>query len=134
DALAAATVADMVVYTVTPTGLDVPGEFLIESNGRHYDGRGIAVADEDLASVIAEHMQTKTQLRDIARLTGGLALIDTNDASRALERIVDEASEYYVLAYEPDNPARNDKFRSIAVDVARPRSEEHTSELQSREK
>lgn len=121
DALAAATVADMVVYTVTPTGLDVPGEYFIESNGRGQEyGTHRILTSEDLATAIAEHMQTKTQLRDIARLTGGLALIDTNDASRALGRILDEASEYYVLAYEPDNPAKNDKFRSIAVDVARP--------------
>jgi VWFA-related protein len=121
DALAAATVADMVVYTVTPTGLDVPGEYFIESNGRGQEyGTHRILTSDDLATAIAEHMQTKTQLRDIARLTGGLALIDTNDASRALERIMDEASEYYVLAYEPDNPAKNDRFRSIAVDVARP--------------
>lgn len=120
NAMAAATVADMVLYTVTPTGLDIPGEFLIETNGRHHDGAGREVLHEDMASVIAEFMQTKTQLRDMASLTGGLALIDTNDASRALTRVFDEASEYYVLSYEPDKPAKNTKFRSVKVEVSRP--------------
>lgn len=120
NAMAVATVADMAIYTVTPTGLDLPGEHLIETNARHVDGEGREIMHEDLASVMAEYMQTKTQLRDMASLTGGLALIDTNDASRALTRVFDEASEYYVLSYEPDKPAKNDKFRSVTVEVSRP--------------
>lgn len=120
NAMAAATVADMVVYTVTPTGLDVPGEFLIETNGRAVDESGRDITHQDLTNVIAEYMQTKTQLRDMASLTGGVALIDTNDASGALTRVIDDASEYYVLSYEPEKPAKNDKFRRIDVDVARP--------------
>lgn len=118
NAMAAATVADMAIYTVTPTGLDVPGEFLIESNGRAVDGSGRDITHEDVASVVAEFLQTKWQLRDMASLTGGLALIDTNDASAALTRV--DASEYYVLSYEPGTPARNDKFRKIDVRVNRP--------------
>lgn len=120
NAMAAATVADMAIYTVTPTGLDVPGEFLIESNGRAVDGFGRDITHEQVASVVAEFLQTKWQLRDMASLTGGLALIDTNDASGALTRVMDDASEYYVLSYEPDKPAKNDKFRKIDVKVNRP--------------
>lgn len=120
NAMAAATVADMVIYPVTPTGLDVPGEFLIETNGRAMDGDGREIAHEDLASVIAEYMQTKTQLRDMATLTGGVALIDTNDASGALTRVLDDASEYYVLSYEPAKPAKDDRFRRVEVAVAQP--------------
>lgn len=62
DAVAAATVADLAIYPLSPIGLDIP------------------------TGLLAEFLQTKNQLRDLATLTGGTSLIARNDTAQAFTR------------------------------------------------
>ena len=129
DALAAASVADLAIYPVNPAGLDLPTDRLIEgftrqveqgnSNGtRGFGGREIA--HEDLGNVLTQFMQSRNQLRDLASLTGGVSLIDGNDVAGAIERVLRDASDYYVIGYEPDKELKGTKVRPIDVRVTRP--------------
>lgn len=129
DALAAASVADLAIYPMNPAGLDLPTDRMIEgftrqvdtaseNNTRGYGGREIA--HDDLSAVITQFMQARNQLRDLATLTGGVSLIDTNDLESAVERVLRDASDYYVIGYEPDKEAKGTKVRPIEVRVARP--------------
>jgi VWFA-related protein len=52
--------------------------------------------------------------------TGGFAAIDYNDYSPQFNRILDESSQYYVLGYQPNRPARDGEFRRIRVRVTKP--------------
>ncbi len=61
--------------------------------------------------------QTPSLLREFAEQAGGFAAVDTNDLSAAFERVVEEASQYYVLGFQPTNPPRPGEFRDIEIRV-----------------
>jgi VWFA-related protein len=108
-------------YVVDPRGLavfDTP-----------IDYRGINVpADSDAAGVSRPGAVTEDQarlrrrqktLRDAATATDGLALLDSNDMSASLQRIVDDLSSYYLLGYYSTNAKADGTFRKISVSVKR---------------
>jgi VWFA-related protein len=119
-AVAAASIADVAIYSISPAGLDTPGERLIEGFVRAQDETGRPIAHEDLTNVLAQHQQAKVQLRELARLTGGVSLVDTNDFEGAVERVIGDASHHYLLSYEPDDPIVGATLRSIEVKVTHP--------------
>jgi hypothetical protein len=59
-------------------------------------------------------------VRDLAALTGGVSLVDTNDLGGAVDRVLRDASDYYVVSYEPDKEVKGSKIRPIEVRVKRP--------------
>jgi VWFA-related protein len=52
--------------------------------------------------------------------TGGLMIRNENNLGRALDRIADDASTYYVLAYQPTHVSFDGKYRPLEVKVNRP--------------
>ena len=58
--------------------------------------------------------------RDLAALTGGVSLVDTNDPLAGIDRVVRDASSHYVLTYEPETPPKGTEYRHIEVKVHRP--------------
>ena len=48
--------------------------------------------------------KTQDSLRVIADLTGGFAVVNTNDFAKAMQRIDAETSDYYMLGYSLDEP------------------------------
>jgi len=59
-------------------------------------------------------------LRVLADLTGGIAVINQNDFTKALKRIDQETSDYYVVGYYSTNPDPTKRRRQIEVKVTRP--------------
>jgi hypothetical protein len=55
----------------------------------------------------------------IAEETGGIAVVNQNDFSKALKRIDAETSDYYVLGYYSKNPDQMKRRRQVEVKVAR---------------
>ena len=55
----------------------------------------------------------------MAELTGGVAVVNTNDFSKALKRIDAETSDYYVLGYYSTNPDPTQKRRLIEIRMNR---------------
>ena len=51
----------------------------------------------------------------IADLTGGIAVVNTNDFTKALQRIDAETSDYYVLGYYSTNPDPTQRRRAIEI-------------------
>ncbi len=51
--------------------------------------------------------------------TGGMMIRNENNIGRALDTIARDTNRYYVLAYQPANPAFDGKFRAIQVRVKR---------------
>jgi VWFA-related protein len=60
-----------------------------------------------------------TSLRTLAEATDGLAIVDTNDLTGGLRRIVSDLSSYYLLGYYSSGKL-DGRFHSITVRVKRP--------------
>jgi VWFA-related protein len=60
-----------------------------------------------------------TDLGRIATATGGLLVQDNNDIGSALDRVEDDASEFYTLAYSPSNHDYDGAYRKIKVELGK---------------
>jgi VWFA-related protein len=64
--------------------------------------------------------KSQDSLRVIADETGGFATVNQNDFDKALKRIDNESSDYYVLGYYSSNPDPLKRTRKIEVKANRP--------------
>ena len=97
--------ANVTMYTIDPRGL-VGGPDLDETKLDTIDWQ--------------DHIrETQSSLRVIADLTGGYAVVNSNDFDKALKRIDAETSDYYVLGYYSSNPDPLKKRRAIEIKVAK---------------
>ncbi len=95
--------ANTAMYTIDPRGL-VGGPDLDETKLDMTDWQ--------------DHIrETQSSLRVIAELTGGFAVVNSNDFDKALKRIDGETSDYYVLGYYSTNPDPLKKRRNIEIKV-----------------
>jgi VWFA-related protein len=101
----AAVRANTSIYSIDPRGL-VAGPDLDQNVDRM----------EFLDSVRTQ----QDSLRVLADLTGGLAVVNQNDVTKALRRIDQETSDYYLVGYYSSNPDPLKKRRLIEVKVKRP--------------
>jgi hypothetical protein len=58
-------------------------------------------------------------MNDIASQTGGKAFYNTNGLQSAMRRSIERGSNYYTLAYAPQNAVWDGKFRRVEVKVSR---------------
>jgi len=63
--------------------------------------------------------ETQDSLRVLAEQTGGIAVVNQNDFDKALRRIDNETSDYYVLGYYSTNPDPLKRTRRIEVKTTR---------------
>src|SRR5947207_3481963 len=96
--------ANVTVYTIDPRGLVGMGDI-----------------DEQVDPQQWSEFVRKSQdsLRVIAEETGGIAVVNQNDFSKALKRIDAETSDYYVLGYYSKNPDATKRRRTVDVKVTR---------------
>ncbi len=67
-----------------------------------------------------EYMQaTRSSLRSLAELTGGISIVNTNNFEGLLRQIDAETSDYYVLGYYTSNPDPAHRRRALSVTVDR---------------
>lgn len=129
DAIAAATRSNVTIYAIDSRSLTGFADDAIEV--------GI-FADQLPARQVDDGTSTSTQkpgigtgglrdelrlsqdsLRTIADQTNGFAAVNSNDFTSAFERIVNDNSSYYVLAYYPPSNRRDGKFHRIEVRTSR---------------
>jgi VWFA-related protein len=101
----AANRANTTIYTIDPRGL-VGGPDLDEKI--------------DMMEYLDYVRSSQDSLRVLADLTGGIAVVNQNDFTKALKRIDQETSDYYVVGYYSSNPDPTKKRRTIEVKVNRP--------------
>jgi VWFA-related protein len=63
--------------------------------------------------------KSQDSLRVLADETGGFAIVNQNDFDKAIKRIDNESSDYYVLGYYSKNPDITKRRRQIQVKVTR---------------
>lgn len=104
--------AGVVIYTIHAKGLVTT--FPDASNKTPIDGNGRL----DMA-MVGEVAATQDALHALAEDTGGRALRNTNYFDRWVERVLDETSNYYLLAWRPDKEEEKaPKFRHVKVSIA----------------
>jgi VWFA-related protein len=115
DAIAAATRSNVSIYGIDPRGLTDLGDESIEL-GAFPDDTSLGIGQGSLQN---ELRLSQDSLRVLSEETGGFAVVNKNDYTTAYERIVEDNSSYYVLAYYPPDP-RPGRAHKIDVRVTRP--------------
>ena len=88
------------------------------------DPRGLMTGpsrDTTSAQMMNFTVGDRDMLRALAFETGARAIVDRNDVRDELQRLVNDASAYYLIAYESPHPD-DGKFHRVTVHVARPRT------------
>jgi len=101
----AANRANATFYTIDPRGLIA--------------GQDLGDEQVDAAEWQNYLRETQDSLRVLAEQTGGIAVVNQNDFSKALKRIDAETSDYYVLGYYSTNPDPLKRTRRIEVRTKR---------------
>ncbi len=115
DAVAAATRSNVAIYGIDPRGLTDLGDESIEIQA-FPDDTTLGVGPGSLQN---ELRLSQDSLRVLSEETGGFAVVNRNDVGNGFERIVQDNSSYYVLAYYPPDP-RPGRNHRIQVRVTRP--------------
>jgi hypothetical protein len=118
DFVRAATKANVSLYAIDPRGLMALSDGNIELVS--VGGGDPNAAGLNERGLQEENRLARESLQTFAEETGGFAVVNTNGFANAYDRIVQENSAYYVLAYYPPNPKRDGKFHKIQVRVTRP--------------
>jgi VWFA-related protein len=96
--------SNVTMYTIDPRGLVGMGDIDEQVDPQQW----------------AEYVRkSQDSLRVIAEETGGIAVVNQNDFSKALKRIDAETSDYYVLGYYSKNPDMTKRRRQVEVKIAR---------------
>ena len=104
--------AGVVVYTIHAQGL-VNSTFVDPGNKRPFDGGGRL----DIAS-IGELEAHQDALSALADQTGGRALRSTNFFDKWVSNVLDETSNYYLVAWRPEKDEEKlPKFRNVKITV-----------------
>ena len=101
----AANRANATIYTIDPRGLIAGPDVDIDVNMQDW---------------LAFVRQSQDSLRVLAEETGGIAVVNQNDFDKALKRIDNETSDYYVLGYYSTNPDPLRRTRRLEVRTTRP--------------
>jgi VWFA-related protein len=72
------------------------------------------------ASVTGEMRDAQETLWILGENTGGFATLASSNYDEVFARVVEESSDYYLVAYSPWNIVPDGKFRDISVKVKRP--------------
>jgi VWFA-related protein len=72
----------------------------------------------DVAKSSAQTRDNHSTMRRIAEATGGKANLDTNDLRGAVDKAIDDGSNYYTLTYTPSGKKEDGSYRTISVHLA----------------
>ena len=109
--------SSVVIYTLDPRGLQVLGLTAADNTV----GRTVEQIQEELAGRSERLKDTQDGLVYLAKETGGFAMINQNDLTGGIRKVLDDQS-YYLVAYEPDDetfdPTKR-KFNKLDIKVLR---------------
>lgn len=123
--------SQIAVYPISTLGLEAGG-IGPESSGNSMaslggeqiaaGGYGSGSVKHTMGDTLGQQFTNRSALHgameDIAHETGGEAVFGSNDLTRALRRTMEDGSNYYTIAYQPQNHNWNGAFRKIKVQMA----------------
>jgi VWFA-related protein len=90
------------------------------------DPRGLPAFDNEITANVPpalDHAQLRGRLitlQTLAENTDGIAILNSNDIERGLQRVAADLTSYYLLGYYSTNAKLDGRFRKIGVRVKRP--------------
>ncbi len=113
--------SSVVFYTFDPRGLQVSSLITADvgAGGNGFTNTSISRAGAIDAQDSALR-DSQATLRFLAYQTGGFPLINKNDLSKGLERVMDDQKGYYLIAYEPDDETFDPnvrKYNQVKIQV-----------------
>jgi VWFA-related protein len=111
----AAVRANLAIYTMDLRGLQA---LVAGGEAQNASLRGTsAYSGQATINALNSNFTTQETLVTLASDTGGRAFLDSNDFSQVFKGVQQDTSTYYLLGYRSSNPARDGKYRRIAVKV-----------------
>ncbi|MFN0140929.1 MAG: VWA domain-containing protein [Pyrinomonadaceae bacterium] len=110
--------AAVTFYTIDPRGLQYTGLTAADNTG----GMSVQQVNNATSARGRELSETQDGLKYLARETGGFAVVNNNDISGGVRRVIEDHS-YYLVGYDPDTDtfdAVKRKFNRLDVKVLRP--------------
>lgn len=101
----------VVIYTLDAKGLEVSAEFKASTPG------GLAGSLSFSAYMAQSQADQQQVLRTLAADTGGEAFLNRNDLDLPLQKVLDNNSVYYALAYYPADEGDRKNFRNVTIRV-----------------
>jgi len=101
------------IYTVDMRGLQAlpPG-----GEARNASLRGTSVySGASQRNALNANFASQETLQTLAGDTGGKAFLDSNDFGKVFKAVQNDTSQYYLLGYHSNNPARDGRYRRISV-------------------
>ncbi len=110
--------ASVVIYTMDARGLQITGLTAADNTS----GRPPAEIEREMTGRRDRLFDTQGGLQYLARQTGGISIVNNNDLSGGIRKILDDQS-FYLIAYEPDDATfdpRTRRFNRLEIKVTRP--------------
>lgn len=102
------------VYPIDARGLQTLPMFSAASSGAKYAANPRAM-NRDLSTFTQSQFDEHSTMFRMAEDTGGRAFVNTNGLAGAVASAIDEGSNYYALAYTPNNSKWRGDYRKINV-------------------
>jgi VWFA-related protein len=111
--------AQVAVYPVDARGVmtDPSQNFASESSMTTVNAASGAAAANATMSYLTQTANEHNTMEAMAEDTGGQAYINTNGLSQAVQKAVENGSNYYTLTYAPTNMEWDGRFRAVKVKV-----------------
>src|SRR5579863_7927490 len=117
-AINAAVRANLAIYSVDTRGLQAVSPLGDASVGS-LRGTG-AYNGGALTNNMNQNFATQEVMATLSSDTGGKAFFDSNDFAPAFAQVQRDTSAYYAIGFRSSNPARDGRYRKLAVKVNRP--------------
>jgi VWFA-related protein len=117
-AINAAVRANLAIYSVDTRGLQAISPLGDASTGS-LRGSG-AYNGAALLNNMNANFASQEVMATLSSDTGGKAFFDSNDFAPAFAQVQRDTSEYYAIGFHSSNPARDGKYRRLAIKVNRP--------------
>ncbi|HEY1805086.1 MAG TPA: VWA domain-containing protein [Terracidiphilus sp.] len=118
SAINAAVRADLAIYSVDTRGLQAVAPLGDASTGS-MRGQG-GFNGGALLNSMNENFATQETMSTLSHDTGGKAFFDSNDFAPAFAQVQKDNSAYYAIGFHSTNPARDGKYRKLAVKIDKP--------------
>jgi VWFA-related protein len=114
-AINAAVRSNMAIYTMDLRGLQA---LVAGGEAQNASMRGTSpYSGQSTINALNSNFTTQESLVTLASDTGGRAFLDSNDFTQVFKGVQQDTSTYYLLGYHSSNPAKDGRYRRIAVKV-----------------
>ena len=117
-AINAAVRSNLAIYTMDLRGLQA---IVAGGEAQNASLRGVsAYSGQSTINALNSNFTTQETLVTLSSDTGGRAFLDSNDFTQVFKGVQQDTSTYYLIGYRSTNPARDGRYRRIAVKVNAP--------------